>query len=878
MSSKRPEESEGQYVFSADGTRWHFIAQPPPVPNPGGSSTRQWRVRPENFFRMGTGKNPKPVDDSRKAAPIYGASAEECAARRDAFLTEYLNSAKRKRTASAPASISTAASARPSRTAAPTSLKEKPLGPQGLKPGQAHAGPGRGRTYEPARPIAEQMAEVEMPLAELARANWLQQAALKKQWQTTRMDELESQIELHLATINAQTATIETQAATIQALRARVAELEAQLQAAARELVSYISSDPILKESSHAQRLESDPAWALIVGLGYRDDQKRSLIYHHLKKLMASLHAVTGGDAKKAKQLGDLLHVRLHAGELRREAVSASAAEAAAHQEATINAAIVASIAAFTQALHDATAKGRYPNKVRAAMQVVGTAVSQAAVLAPSHVSVAAIGEAINLSPKLIQECRARYEAIFDAEWEMLFDTRGAVRADSMDPQWCEHARQFWTNEELTDERGNLYDYVRASERKADEMRDPNDRKSQRRWRIFWLEEKVHVIYDEMVRTGELAFGDKFHFSWPAFLALRPFYVKDATRTTCMCVYHLRWRELAEALFNYRKGLRDDRVSSCSCTWPSSERWLRKQLICEPSSDNGINDIACIQQRCDICKDLKLLFDGTTKGSLCADEMRDHGDAGGDAHMVKVELYETTKYTLKDGSVKDKKDFVSKEIPFSTYKRELCEYWPHFIAHHNDSKWHDTDFSSLKTNLPRGKAAVVIDFAENYSHKPRREHQSKYFSQVQTTIIPVVVMMRVEDITNISEAERTRLVAIFDKHEAPHVVSETHYIISSDMQHDNAMVQKALDDFIIPYLKATAAGLEKIYIRSDGCKAQFKCAANFYWVSRQQSEGCTKGLLAGSARFRSRSLPSSLASNVAQVTRAVCTDCSSELA
>ena len=65
------------------------------------------------------------------------------------------------------------------------------------------------------------------------------------------------------------------------------------------------------------------------------------------------------------------------------------------------------------------------------------------------------------------------------------------------------------------------------------------DRKSQRRWRIFWLEERVNVMYEEMIRTGKLGFGSDFHYSWPAFLELRPFYVKDATRSTCMCVYHL---------------------------------------------------------------------------------------------------------------------------------------------------------------------------------------------------------------------------------------------------------------------------------------------------------------------------------------------------
>eukprot|EP00966_Prymnesium_polylepis_P199401 4620698-Prymnesium_polylepis.1 len=99
-------------------------------------------------------------------------------------------------------------------------------------------------------------------------------------------------------------------------------------------------------------------------------------------------------------------------------------------------------------------------------------------------------------------------------------------------------------------------------------------------------------------------------------------------------------------------------------------------------------------------------------------------------------------------------------------------------------------------------------------------------------------MLRVEDLTNITEAERAQLIEMFDKQGLPHVVSETHYIISSDMQHDNAMIQKLLDDLIVPYIKENAPSVGHLYIRSDGCKAQFKCAANFYWVSRQSAEGC----------------------------------------
>lgn len=167
-----------------------------------------------------------------------------------------------------------------------------------------------------------------------------------------------------------------------------------------------------------------------------------------------------------------------------------------------------------------------------------------------------------------------------------------------------------------------------------------------------------------------------------------------------------------------------------------------------------------------------------------------------------------------------KKDFVAKELPFSEFRKEFKTYWPKFIAHHNDAKWLDDDFVSIRTKLPLGHVALVIDFAENYSHEPRFEHQSKYFTQVQTTIVPVVIMLRLEDAKNISSTERSDLLALVEKLNLPSVISETHYIISPDMQHDSAFVHKALDDHVIPYILKALKNVKCIHVRSDGCKVR----------------------------------------------------------
>ena len=119
---------------------------------------------------------------------------------------------------------------------------------------------------------------------------WLRQMQLKAEWRT----ECIAQLERQLAVANAANASL---TAEVEALRVRVAELEAAQQTAAEEIMSYVESTPILKQAAHAEALEAHPEWQEIVGVGYREDQRRSLIYQHLGKLLTELRRITGGDA-----------------------------------------------------------------------------------------------------------------------------------------------------------------------------------------------------------------------------------------------------------------------------------------------------------------------------------------------------------------------------------------------------------------------------------------------------------------------------------------------------------------------------------------------------------------------------------------------------
>jgi hypothetical protein len=134
--------------------------------------------------------------------------------------------------------------------------------------------------------------------------------SLKGQWRTKRVEVLEVQ---RLLAANA------AQECIIQSLCARVAELERNEGMCAREIPSVVQSKPILENEAHFRKLEDNPEWALILYPKYGDGQKRNLIYQHLHKLLGQLRSITGGDAMKAKQLGDLMYLRLHAGEERRQ-------------------------------------------------------------------------------------------------------------------------------------------------------------------------------------------------------------------------------------------------------------------------------------------------------------------------------------------------------------------------------------------------------------------------------------------------------------------------------------------------------------------------------------------------------------------------------
>lgn len=78
-----------------------------------------------------------------------------------------------------------------------------------------------------------------------------------------------------------------------------------------------------------------------------------------------------------------------------------------------VHEAIAESVRRFVHALHDAGGNGRYPGKIRQALQVISTAVSKAVILSKKRITIKEVGEALGLDPKLISQCERRFFLCF---------------------------------------------------------------------------------------------------------------------------------------------------------------------------------------------------------------------------------------------------------------------------------------------------------------------------------------------------------------------------------------------------------------------------------------------------------------------------------
>ena len=211
--------------------------------------------------------------------------------------------------------------------------------------------------------------------------------------------------------------------------------------------------------------------------------------------------------------------------------------------------------------------------------------------------------------------------------------------------------------------------------------------------------------------------------------------------------------------------------------------------------------------------------------------------------IIKYEKWGPQEYVLKSGETKTKYDFEECSAPLADFIKECEEYVPKFLQHHDLAVWQDEDWAATNRNLPRGHFTSVQDFSNSYKHEEKSEHQSQFFHSITSTLYGCVVRCHMADVGPgfLSDSERAELLQGFVAHQIPvnqRFLTFTIGGISPDPHHDNAFVQtfnEKLAKFMNETVAAPGVTFTTHHARSDGCKAQFKCAGHFLYVSRYQT-------------------------------------------
>ena len=321
-----------------------------------------------------------------------------------------------------------------------------------------------------------------------------------------------------------------------------------------------------------------------------------------------------------------------------------------------------------------------------------------------------------------------------------------------------------------------------------------------------------------------------FTWSWWYTTKVRPFFVKPAGREVCVCVYHLRFDLFVEAQYNYLKRLRSDlKLCTCQHTNHKSPIDFRRAFTCTRVNSERFDEAACVINSCRTCKDLKLFT--PCKCQPIAQLPK-----------IKAQLWTKLEYECKDGTVKQKSDFVPNEVAYAEFDRLFRAYWGKFQLHHDVGKWQDDECKYCKTHVALGTTFEIDDFGENYHIERTREHQAYYFGEVGVTLYGCMLRIRVEDLSDeyLGPGEKAKLLALFNRLGKPPIVLIAHIIISEDLHHDAAFVQHVNTQIIPVWLDKVVAPGVTIITRekcSDGAPNQYKYADMVLWISKQKASG-----------------------------------------
>ena len=493
--------------------------------------------------------------------------------------------------------------------------------------------------------------------------------------------------------------------------------------------------------------------------------------------------------------------------------------------------AIVDGISSFLQMLMSSTdtatsrgrkGGGRSTNFEMATTDVIddicAAAMEQARAQGLKGVNANVLGKRLGRKPDRIRAAAQRLKRARATQSmkDTLLRFRGNVRGDKLDEEWEEHASKFWMDHKVS----------RESEISRRTMRNPHSRKDPIKYRHRYLTISVGKAHALMVQEGCNKYPG-FHLSLTRFSELRPFFVKDSCRESCLCVYHLCMQDAARVLYNYRQGLRS---GSCKCNTEdhplcrdTPDLW--HYLLCPRPEGHRVYARHCVNNTCKDCKGAKRLDE-----LLC--RCVDPND------IVKWTKYESvdtnkTKVNKETGEVEKvfRSMFADQGEGQGTKLSEFLDYfkaelWPQFIAHHDLAVWEDYSWQQQKANMPPGHVVTVEDYPENMTHEDKNEPQSAYWSHLQSGMYVLCARFQLDDLTDIDDDEREELRSVFEKNNLPPIVTQSHIFISPDTHHGVEMVQHANGVFN-KYLEDNAPSVHTRWARSDGCRSQYKGKNHF---------------------------------------------------
>ncbi|KAL3696603.1 hypothetical protein R1sor_010679 [Riccia sorocarpa] len=185
--------------------------------------------------------------------------------------------------------------------------------------------------------------------------------------------------------------------------------------------------------------------------------------------------------------------------------------------------------------------------------------------------------------------------------------------------------------------------------------------------------------------------------------------------------------------------------------------------------------------------------------------------------------YVTLDSSDKNGSQKKpikRLRMVKRTTSTSDFIQKLKDIMPVFVKHNFIARWQGEQYRACLATFPRGTVVSSIDFSENYTFKVQNEVQSLHWDNKQITMLVLITRRHKDDTVGAEQPEP----------DTRELVSDYHFFISDDFSLLSSL-QHCLDKHWT-WMAENNILVNRHWMWSDGCAAQFKACRPFFFVSK----------------------------------------------